>query len=309
MSDDERALLMTISNDWHAELPRLVYADWLDEQGRAKEAEQIRVEIEMAQVKKQLHRLPGVWEDKPPEDVAKLKKQLRLLTVRRKKCGGPNPLFRAEKTNRFAEFVYGLNRLEIEGKVPVPGVELNFRWRDLFTSNISEVRRKSLLENSVLLIISIGPNENISWFRQLFGRGNRVPQPVSELDRKKFFECELKRLHHLRIYALQNELVAINSFLLNLQAPCLAKLYLQLRHDEGNQLDWPQMPFASTLETLQLDCPGLTGASLATLTPERYPCLESLTIRQTSCTDEEREAIRQRWPHLRVDGRAAEWQE
>jgi uncharacterized protein (TIGR02996 family) len=314
MSDDERALLMNISNDWHAELPRLVYADWLDEQGRPKEAEQIRVEIEMAQVKKQLDRLPREWEGNPPEHVTKLRKDLRRLKFRQKKCELINPNFRMVNVNSHREFVLGEALNVNSDQVPIPPLEVQARWQVLVMSDISMTRRKFLLENMVWLNLTVDAfNDDperwygATWYRIRRGEPSRPTEPktVSSIEREKFFNVGLKRLQDLQIHAYIESMISINSLLFNLNAPCLAKLSLKLPVHVG-QLDWPQMPFAATLERLELDCMGLTGASLATLTPERYPCLENLFIRKTACTNEDREAIRQRWPTLRVDGRSAE---
>lgn len=46
MTDDELALLRTIREHPDADLPRLVYADWLEERGDADRAEFIRLQIE-----------------------------------------------------------------------------------------------------------------------------------------------------------------------------------------------------------------------------------------------------------------------
>src|SRR5262245_22351271 len=45
---DEDALLAAVLADPEADAPRLVYADWLHEQGRAERAEFIRVQITLA---------------------------------------------------------------------------------------------------------------------------------------------------------------------------------------------------------------------------------------------------------------------
>jgi uncharacterized protein (TIGR02996 family) len=50
MSDDESALLNAIDADRDADLPRLVYADWLEEQGRELRAEFIRIQCEIAKL-------------------------------------------------------------------------------------------------------------------------------------------------------------------------------------------------------------------------------------------------------------------
>jgi uncharacterized protein (TIGR02996 family) len=50
MSSDEAALLRTICESPDDDLPRLVYADWLDEHGRADRAEFIRVQCEAARL-------------------------------------------------------------------------------------------------------------------------------------------------------------------------------------------------------------------------------------------------------------------
>ena len=47
MSEDEAAFLRTIREHPAADLPRLVYADWLEEQGKAEWAEFIRLQIEL----------------------------------------------------------------------------------------------------------------------------------------------------------------------------------------------------------------------------------------------------------------------
>jgi uncharacterized protein (TIGR02996 family) len=46
VTDDERALLRMIRDHPDADLPRLVYADWLEERGREARAEFIRVQID-----------------------------------------------------------------------------------------------------------------------------------------------------------------------------------------------------------------------------------------------------------------------
>jgi uncharacterized protein (TIGR02996 family) len=48
MHPDQAALYRGILANPHADLPRLVYADWLEENGRAERAEFIRVQIELA---------------------------------------------------------------------------------------------------------------------------------------------------------------------------------------------------------------------------------------------------------------------
>ena len=47
MSDAD-ALLAAVLADPDADLPRLVYADWLEERGEAERAEFIRVQVELA---------------------------------------------------------------------------------------------------------------------------------------------------------------------------------------------------------------------------------------------------------------------
>ena len=50
MSDEYRALLQAVLDAPGDDLPRLVYADWLDEHGESERAEFIRVQCEMPQV-------------------------------------------------------------------------------------------------------------------------------------------------------------------------------------------------------------------------------------------------------------------
>ncbi len=47
MSDDERAFLAGIAAHPDADLPRLVFADWLDENGQSERAEYIRRAISL----------------------------------------------------------------------------------------------------------------------------------------------------------------------------------------------------------------------------------------------------------------------
>ena len=57
MTADELALLRGVEASPDDDLPRLVYADWLDEQGRHARAEFIRVQCELASIER---RLPGM---------------------------------------------------------------------------------------------------------------------------------------------------------------------------------------------------------------------------------------------------------
>ena len=63
MTADERALLMAVCADPDADLPRLVYADWLDDLGRPERAELVRLAVA-------LERLP-LREQAPPDPHAK----------------------------------------------------------------------------------------------------------------------------------------------------------------------------------------------------------------------------------------------
>src|SRR5262245_56029773 len=56
---DEKALLAAIWEHPHEDTPRLMYADWLQENGQPERAEFIRVQIELAQ-------LDASWDDLPP---------------------------------------------------------------------------------------------------------------------------------------------------------------------------------------------------------------------------------------------------
>lgn len=51
MTDEEQAFLDSIISNRDDDAPRLIYADWLDEQGHAAHAEFIRVQIELAKYK------------------------------------------------------------------------------------------------------------------------------------------------------------------------------------------------------------------------------------------------------------------
>src|SRR5690349_19170012 len=55
---DERALLAAIWEDPYDDSVRLVYADWLDENGQPERAEFIRVQIELARFDE--------WDEPPP---------------------------------------------------------------------------------------------------------------------------------------------------------------------------------------------------------------------------------------------------
>ncbi len=48
MSSSEEALLSAVAADFEADLPRLVYADWLEQQGDPQRAEFIRVQLKLA---------------------------------------------------------------------------------------------------------------------------------------------------------------------------------------------------------------------------------------------------------------------
>src|SRR5438270_552496 len=45
--DEEAALMKAVADDWDADAPRLVFADWLDERDRPAEAEFLRLEYRL----------------------------------------------------------------------------------------------------------------------------------------------------------------------------------------------------------------------------------------------------------------------
>ena len=79
MSNDEHALLAAIAAAPADDTPRLVYADWLDDHGRAVRAEFIRLQCRIAQIETQprhvVNLFSGLWQrqqeilDDPPPDL------------------------------------------------------------------------------------------------------------------------------------------------------------------------------------------------------------------------------------------------
>lgn len=72
---DERALLAAIWEHPHEDTPRLMYADWLQENGQPERAEFIRVQCELAQF--------GEWDDSPRK--AELEKREKSLWTKHAK--------------------------------------------------------------------------------------------------------------------------------------------------------------------------------------------------------------------------------
>ena len=63
MPTDERALLSAIAANLDDDLPRLAYADWLDEHGQADRAEFIRLECEQARIHDDPVVGPNEWDN------------------------------------------------------------------------------------------------------------------------------------------------------------------------------------------------------------------------------------------------------
>src|SRR4051812_35705477 len=62
MLRDEEALLRAIDEEPHDDLPRLAYADWLDENGQPVRAEFVRVQCRLAE-------MPSLHPDRLPYEV------------------------------------------------------------------------------------------------------------------------------------------------------------------------------------------------------------------------------------------------
>src|SRR5207248_1002882 len=82
---DEKALLAAIWAEPHDDTPRLVYADWLDENGQSERAEFIRLQCELARL--------GEWDESPRKaELEAREKQLRARHAMAWKAGLPPSL-------------------------------------------------------------------------------------------------------------------------------------------------------------------------------------------------------------------------
>src|SRR5690349_13266405 len=102
---DEKALLAAIWEDPHDDTPRLVYADWLEENGQAERSEFIRVQCERARLdendvrQKNLEkRETALWKKHSKTWKAGLPKPLQSAPFHR---GFPNPRRRALNGKQF----------------------------------------------------------------------------------------------------------------------------------------------------------------------------------------------------------------
>jgi uncharacterized protein (TIGR02996 family) len=82
---DEKALLAAIWKHPHEDAPRLVYADWLQENGQPERAEFIRVQCELARL--------GQWDESPRKaELAKRERALWKKYGKAWRAGLPSPL-------------------------------------------------------------------------------------------------------------------------------------------------------------------------------------------------------------------------
>src|SRR5262245_38423147 len=75
MSTTEDALLAAVLADFHADAPRLVYADWLDENGRPELAEFIRVQCELARTQPPPEPVPRACVELDPDPAAEARRE------------------------------------------------------------------------------------------------------------------------------------------------------------------------------------------------------------------------------------------
>jgi uncharacterized protein (TIGR02996 family) len=335
MTDDELALLRNINANPDDDLPRLVYADWLDEHDRPIRAEFIRVQCELAVVEAAREAMKLQVDRDNYIEYSQLKRRIRTLKKRNVQLLTTPEFaleFIEETRPRFPHKIQRgfLSEMMLEND----DVFRNSTYLDIFSNHIV---KPTLIGHTELATVIYAPRSmnhveivcnNLGSLT--FTNGYVPPPKVSSSvwrDVSDFFGITKRAKYYgsdrsitsqifydhflafsfLRLTRLKTRFQLDNAefrvFCEKLNAPRLEEwLNASAKLNDDSLCHLSKAVFAPTLQTLGVTSSQVTAEGLQQLTPEKFPKLKKIIVGQHTPASNDLAALRALHPQIEYVG-------
>ena len=303
MTADELALLRGVEAAPDDDLPRLVYADWLDEHGRHARAEFIRVQCERASIER---RLPGMSHNEKTEAGPRrgdlLRRQREMLKTSHSELlpvsdrtpwdsgddyysesfeRGFLSDFRiyhfAEEFDRAIQMCAGLlprPRISVEGALAAllsPDLRATFLLRGVWT----EVDAINMLDHSNQTVL---PHE-------------LIPMMQPEYPRLRVFSAYMMQLNPGHVCVIAERL----------RAPNLERIYLAVNDIVDSGVAFlHRAVYARSLREIDLSSNPICRPEISKLTKDRFPSLQKVNLTDCPIMPQSLAQLREQLPGVEV---------
>jgi len=304
---DELALLRGVEAAPDDDLPRLVYADWLDEHGRHARADFIRVQCELASIER---RLPGMTaEEKREAEVLRdelAKTEREMMSTRRDESVGVAPTIEGTmncalslslqehyergflKTFSIYRFFenHTADILSCSKMIPRPRIEITSA-RSLLDSTRSHpdlLRREVWSEVDVVEMYNHGPSQPLLPHEFI---------PLMRLDFRRLasFNSDRMELNPGHVCVIAERLRAPNLWHINLADNQIVDSGVAFLH---------RAIYAKTLRSIDLSRNPICRPEISKLTKDRFPSLVRLDLTECPIMPQSLAQLRKQLPGVEV---------